>query len=210
MQESKPISAYKQGLRSKIVETAMNDFRARGIRAVRMDDVAAELKISKRTLYEIFENKEVLLYEGTRKYHEDRSRMMALQTERCKNVMEIIMVVMRMKIVEIRSTNPQFYADLLQYPQVARFLESQKERIRKDSAEFFKRGKHEGYFRQEIDPNLISVLFEFLNKYVMEEQLYRTFTFEDIFKNIAALTMRGICTEKGLKILDDILKIGEK
>lgn len=42
MQESKPISAYKQGLRSKIVETAMNDFRARGIRAVRMDDVAAE------------------------------------------------------------------------------------------------------------------------------------------------------------------------
>ena len=52
MQDTKPISAYKQGLRSKIIETALKDFLSRGIRAVRMDDVATELKISKRTLYE--------------------------------------------------------------------------------------------------------------------------------------------------------------
>ena len=41
MQETKPISAYKQGLRSKIIETALKNFRARGIRAVTMDEVAA-------------------------------------------------------------------------------------------------------------------------------------------------------------------------
>ena len=57
MQDTKPISAYKQGLRSKIIETALKDFLSRGIRAVRMDDVATELKISKRTLYEIFGTK---------------------------------------------------------------------------------------------------------------------------------------------------------
>ena len=63
MQETKPISAYKQSLRSKIIETALKAFRAHGIRAVTMDDVATELKISKRTLYEIFGNKEEVLSE---------------------------------------------------------------------------------------------------------------------------------------------------
>ena len=51
MQETKGITAYKQGLRVKILTTAMVDFRQRGIRGVTMDDVATELGISKRTLY---------------------------------------------------------------------------------------------------------------------------------------------------------------
>ena len=62
MQETKAITAYKQGLRVKILTTAMADFRQRGIRGVTMDDVATELGISKRTLYEIFDKKEDLLF----------------------------------------------------------------------------------------------------------------------------------------------------
>jgi len=205
MQETKPISAYKQGLRLKIVETAMKAFRTRGIRAVTMDDVAAELKISKRTLYEIFDNKELLLSVGIQKYYEDRAQNMQVQIAHCKNVMEIVMVFFRKKIDEIRNTNPQFYSDLPQYPKVATYLEAQKEHVRKESAKFFERGKEEGYFRQDINQELVSVFFEALNKYVMEMRLYHQFTFEEIFTNLAFLTLRGICTDKGLKVLDKLL-----
>lgn len=205
MQETKPISAYKQGLRSKIIETAMNAFRTRGIRAVRMDDVAAELKISKRTLYEIFDNKELLLSEGIRKYCEDRTQNIQVLISHCKNVMEIVMVLFRKKIEEIRSTNPQFYSDLLQYPEVANYLIGQKERARSDSAKFFERGKEEGYFRAEINQDLVTIIFEALNNYVVEKRLYQQFTFEEIFTNLATLTLRGICTDKGLKAMDELL-----
>ena len=205
MQETKPISAYKQGLRSKIIETALKDFRARGIRAVRMDDVAAELKISKRTLYEIFGNKEVLLSEVIQKYFECRRQNMQVQIAHCKNVMEIVMVFFRKKIDEIRHTNPQFYADLTQYPQLADYLKKQKEHIRTESTKFFERGKQEGYFRDEFNQELLSVLFEALNKYVMETRLYQQYPFEEIFKNMAFLMLRGICTEKGQKLLDKLL-----
>ena len=54
MQETKGMTLYKQGLKSTILETAMKLFVKNGIRAVRMDDVASELSISKRTLYEIY------------------------------------------------------------------------------------------------------------------------------------------------------------
>ena len=205
MQETKPISAYKQGLRSKIIEAAMNAFRSRGIRAVRMDDVAAELKISKRTLYEIFDNKEVLLFEGIQKYYEDRSLNMQVLISHCKNVMEVVMLVFRKKTDEIRNTNPQSYADLPQYPKVAAYLNAQKERNRSESAKFFERGKEEGYFRPEINQDLVSIVFEALNRYVMENRLYQQFTFEELFTNLAFLTLRGICTEKGLQAMDKLL-----
>ena len=57
MQETKEISAYKQGLKGKILEMAMKAFGEKGIRAVKMDDVAVYLGISKRTLYELYDNK---------------------------------------------------------------------------------------------------------------------------------------------------------
>ena len=50
MQETKDISPYKQGLRDKIIISAMMAFAKKGIRQVKMDDVASELGISKRTL----------------------------------------------------------------------------------------------------------------------------------------------------------------
>ena len=205
MQETKTISLYKQGLRSKIIETAMDAFRARGIRAVRMDDVAAKLKISKRTLYEIFDNKELLLSEGIRKYFEDRTQIMDVHVAHCKNVIEIVMFIFRKKIDEIRSTNPQFFADLPHYPQVAELLKSQRERVRKESAKFFERGREEGYFREEVNQDLVPVIFDAVNQYVMEKRLYKQFSFEQIFTNLTFLMLRGLCTEKGLKVLDKML-----
>ena len=47
--------------RRQIVRTAANAFLDRGYRAVSMSDLAADLAVSKRTLYEHFETKEALL-----------------------------------------------------------------------------------------------------------------------------------------------------
>ena len=90
MQESKEISDYKKNLRGSILETAMHAFAEKGIRAVKMDDVATALGISKRTLYEIFETKELLLFEGIRKYHAERQEYAKQATQQCKNVMEVL------------------------------------------------------------------------------------------------------------------------
>ena len=48
-------------------------------------------------------------------------------------------------------------------------------------------------------------LFDALGEYVMMNQLYRRYTIEDIFKNIIFVSLRGICTEKGVVALDRII-----
>jgi len=49
---------YKKEVKAKILQLATTMFFQYGIRKVKMDDIAARLKISKRTLYEIYQNKE--------------------------------------------------------------------------------------------------------------------------------------------------------
>lgn len=53
----------KRELRERIILTSLEEFRKNGIKSITMDDIAALLKISKRTLYEIFQDKETLLKE---------------------------------------------------------------------------------------------------------------------------------------------------
>lgn len=205
MQESKEISQYKKNLRDKILETAMRAFAQRGIRAVKMDDVASELSISKRTIYEIFSDKESLLFEGMKKYHAERQALAKEKTSQCENVMEVMVAVYRMKVEEFRQTNPLFFVDLVKYPKVSRFLNQQNQQMRKDLLKFMERGIYEGFFREEVNYELAGRLFDALGKYVMVNQLYRQYTIEEIFQNLIFVSMRGLCTDKGVKALDSIL-----
>ena len=81
MQSSKSESSYRNALRGRILDVAMHAFATKGIRAVKMDDIAQSLTISKRTLYELYDNKEKLLLEAThhrRVSHRDRCHCASL------------------------------------------------------------------------------------------------------------------------------------
>ena len=202
MQETKEISPYKQGLRYKIIETAMKAFAANGIRLVKMDDIASELTISKRTLYEIFDKKEDLLYEGVKTYLGERRNQMEIRAGQCNNVMQIILQTYKLKVDEFRHTNPRFYTDLVKYPKVARYLTHQNEQMRSNMTHFIQRGISEGFFREDVNPELAAQLFDAMGKHVMEKKLYYRYSIEDIFKNLIFVSLRGICTTKGIEAID--------
>ena len=202
MQEIKTISAYKQGLKSRILEAAMRAFAEKGIRAVKMDDVAAELGISKRTLYEIYATKEDLIYEGVRQYRELVRVQMEVVARESENVMEILLKVYQLKVNEFRMTNPLFYSDLVKYPRVLRFLNRENQRTRSSYQKFLDRGVMEGYFRDDINFELVSRMFDALGRYITTQQLYKQFSMQELFNNFVFVSLRGLCTEKGIMALD--------
>ena len=51
-------------IKEEIMLTALDLFAQYGIKSVSMDDIAHNMGISKRTIYEFFEDKETLLLEG--------------------------------------------------------------------------------------------------------------------------------------------------
>ena len=58
--------AEKEELRERILNVSTRLFFSRGIRQMKMNDLASELSVSKKTLYEFFADKRALLIEVLR------------------------------------------------------------------------------------------------------------------------------------------------
>ncbi len=57
-------------MKYKIIAKATDMFLRLGFKSVTMDDIASEMSISKKTIYKYFENKELLISEGTMMVHQ--------------------------------------------------------------------------------------------------------------------------------------------
>ena len=205
MQETNDFSPYRRHLKTKIMETAMKAFRTQGVRKVRMDDIAEELSISKRTVYEIFGTKERLVYECVLKYKEDESSKLSELAAHCLNVMEILLIIYKRRIENTKRTNILFYLDLRRYSSVMQLLKERNERNRELCQRFIKRGIEEGYFRPSLDAQLTSLVFDALGRYLMDNHLYERYSIEEIYYNLVFVSLRGMCTEKGLAELERII-----
>lgn len=197
---------YRKELRGRILEVAMQDFIQRGIRAVKMDDIAGSLGISKRTLYEIFPNKESLLLEGIRlKQAMGEEEMAKYVTEKNPNTMDIIMKFYHMQMEELSSLPLTFITEISRYPLVTEFLRKKHQKSEEIANRFFQRGVKEGYFRSDVDYELISRLGEGMTQNAIARQLYFQYEPQYIFRNIIFLFLSGFCTQKGLEYIDNTL-----
>ena len=202
MQEIKDLTPYRQSLRDRILDAAMILFAKHGIRAVKMDDVSHALSISKRTLYELYDNKEQVLLEGVKKYRKKRHEEFLQEVERSKDVMDIILYIYRIKMEAFQLVNPNFYSDLARYPNILASIERDHDEQHKQFMGCMQRGISEGYFRSDLNYDLIGRLFEALGRYMMENELYRSYSMEELFRNMIFVTLRGFCTKKGVDKLD--------
>lgn len=205
MEENRQQTLYRQSLKERILSTAIRAFAAQGIKAVKMDDIAQRLGISKRTLYETFENKEVLLFEAVKRFKSVRDSEMSQMAAQSKNVMDFILYVYRKKMEEFRTVSPAFYSDMERYPAVLSYLNEVRRQNRSNLLDFMHRGVVEGFFREDVDYELAAVMIEASTAYVMEHQLYKQYSLEQIFHNMLFVSLRGICTKRGQTMLDTLI-----
>lgn len=205
MQENPKWTDYRVSLKDRIVEKAFQLFTQQGIRAVKMDDIAHSLSISKRTLYEIYDNKEALLIEVMQKSQCDREKAVKILAGRSRNVMEIILRVFYLRIEQMKDTNPQFFIDLEKYPSVLTMLRSNHEKTRDDFLRFMARGVREGYFRSDVDYELVAFMFTSFYEQVKIESLLEKYSLQSLFYNHVFIIVRGICTQKGIDFLKEFM-----
>ena len=81
----------KENVRELILRTALEQFTSRGIKDVKMDDIASMLSISKRTIYELFNDKEQLLFEALKLHNEKILQEGKLIVRKASHTLEIIL-----------------------------------------------------------------------------------------------------------------------
>ena len=203
MTKSNDPTQYRRELKKKIFSVAMNEFNTRGIRAVKMDDIASALSISKRTLYEIYPTKEALLLECIIRHHQEaRAEMNDYVSRKPRNAVELILKFYYMNMENLAGTPLVFFIDIGKYPQVVNYIRKQHENQREEALAFFQKGVEDGYFRKDVDYALISRLAGKIMQGIFEDRLYEDYDLPHIFRNIILLFLRGFCTVKGLNAID--------
>lgn len=194
-------TTYRQELKGKILVTAMSLFKREGIKRIKMDDIAQALSISKRTLYEIYENKEQLLCEGVVYEYQLRLEQHRQFTEQAENEIEVVMEVIRQDIVRLGGINPLFFSELAKYERVVELLNKEHEEKRLRSMEFVNKGIEHGYFRSDLNYDIISKMSDAVVQHVMMTKMYEEYPLSEIFRNHVDILFRGICTDKGIAAL---------
>jgi len=199
-------SDYKVLLSRRIVEKATEMFLSKGIKAVKMDDVANELSISKRTLYEIFSNKELLLLHCVMAIKEAREEHFKLFDKQGPHTeIEMILEFYRFQLRRAAVVSPNFIKELQKYPAVVKWMEDSHESAKNEAKAFFEQGIANGYFRKDVNYALIHEYSDIAIADAMEKGLMDKYGVQEVFKNITMLYVRGFCTLKGIEELEKLL-----
>lgn len=192
-----------ESARQSIIETALAMFKKSGIKAITMDDIAAAMSISKRTIYELFNDKEDLVLQSIIYQNEKYTEEVTELRKQSTNTMEHIMRVYEKNIVMNCSTNPQFFIDAKKYTKVTEYFKQLHDRDTEKVLEFFRDGVQEGVFRSDINYGLLNLLLHKQFEFIFNSDVFEQYKFDEVYESIMLTMLRGISTEKGRSIIED-------
>lgn len=206
MIEQGKIPSQREELRDRIMETATEAFTTKGIKCITMDDIAAALGISKRTLYEVFSDKETLLRECILKVQLGRDEYLKTVMEHSNNVLEVILAVFQKGIEAFHRTNKRFFEDIKKYPKVYAMMQDRHKSDSESTISFFKTGVSQGIFRDDVNFAIINLLVREQFDVLLNTDICAEYSFIEVYESIMFTYIRGISTEKGAKVLEEFIK----
>lgn len=196
----------------KIVDHVSQMILSLGVKSVRMDDVANSLGMSKRTLYELFGDKEELLSQSIVHMMERRCKNISAQVRDCDNMLEVLM-----KSIKI-FTNSGQVSDMEKRltANLKKFYPAVYEKVQRVHSEWGVQGLQyaldrclaEGYLDPSVDVELMARLFFTSTGVLMSDNdviLPDGVSREEAFGAMVVNFLRGLSTVKGLQLIDEML-----
>lgn len=202
MQAENKIMDKKQA-KERIIDAAIECFVKHGIKAVRMDDIASKLLMSKRTIYELFETKENLVRQALLKTRErQNANTNRMKEEANGDILNLMMNIFKTETQHLADVNPLFFADLAEYPSLVSMSNEDSAARRDRIRSLFDEGIKKGVFRKEVNYDLFIEAFSMQNTVIFKQELYLKYTMLEIFKSYSLSVFRGLLTEEAVKRFD--------
>lgn len=180
-------------------------YRKYGIKSVTMDDVAHELGISKKTLYQFVSDKTELVQMVVEHAGQcNFSAMIKKEVTELNAIEELIEVSQQVNSL-MKDNSPAYEYDLKKYyPDIYQNLMAARRKLMYESMlANIRKGKKEGIYREELDEKIIAKLH-----LLRIENLQSTEIFDEeemhsskFFREVFVYHIHGLATDKGLKIL---------
>ena len=196
-------------IKERIIAKAREQFFRYGVKSVTMDDIAGELGISKKTIYQHFEDKDAIVHQ---------LMMAEMANDKCEwndldgssnNVIEKIvksMDIIRKAFAEI---NPSAFFDIKKYhPKTWQLFQDHKQNFVMDSIrKELLQGIEEGFFRADIKVEILVRMRIEQIEIGFDPHLFPPNKFSLIEVELTMLDhyIRGILTPKGLEVYQEFM-----
>ncbi len=188
-----------------ILETARKLFERYGIKSISMDDIAKELGISKKTLYQQVEGKQDLISQTVMLSMNEEEDLLEKISKNAENAIEEMRGIANYVLDFLNNLNPRLIFDLQKfYPESWSLIEEGHFRfIKKIITDNINRGKQEGLYRDEINTAIIADLYVSNSKhFIIESMMKLDYPPADVFTEMILYHLHGIMSDKGEQLFN--------
>jgi AcrR family transcriptional regulator len=194
--------------RERIIGGAAELFSMYGLKAVTMDSLASHLGMSKRTIYEVFADKDELLIGVLQSMAERQNSLIKKILAESGNAILAIFKLLEINREHFQNMSPAFQADLKKFHHDVLMKKSDKSAMPDYSSNIIiiEKGLKQKLFRKDIDPDLVNRCLFGLGRSVMDNELYpfEKFNRREVIKNSFINYLRGISTPEGIKLINTL------
>jgi len=193
-------------LQENIISVSSRLFEQFGIRSVSIDNVCKELLISKKTFYTLFPQKEDLVDSVLTFQNKNNCDKFSKLFKNKNSIDSLILIIKEIKR-NIESVSQTMFFDLEKYyPRIfEKHMLKNNEEIRLGFEINLRQGIAEGYYREDLDIELISLFhsLQIKNTFELMQQSPKKFPKKRIIEFFLDLMIHMIANEKGLQYLRD-------
>ena len=195
----------------RILSESLRLFMKNGIRSITMDDIAKELGISKKTIYQYVANKTELV-EKVLAYMSEQERIVCIDGDTTKmNAIDILLSVSRNVSRQLKDFNPINAFELQKYyPAIFReFVIRKRDHVFLQVKRNFEQGISEGLYRIDLNIDLVARLYVQKLEDVHNQEFLESvnFGFEKVFEVMFDNHIRGIANAEGLAYYENQIKM---
>ncbi|MCI0752082.1 MAG: TetR/AcrR family transcriptional regulator [Flammeovirgaceae bacterium] len=190
--------------KEKILKGTEDLFMRFGVRSISMDDIARHLGVSKKTLYQHFADKDDLVFWVSNNHLQcDQREFEEMQTSSENAVEELAKISLHMKR-HMEEINPALLFDLQKFHLKAwnLWLKFKNDVIRESVVRNLRQGIKEGYFREDMNPEIMAVVRIELIQFAFDQAVFprEKFKLTEVQLQIFDHFVFGLVTEKGRKL----------
>jgi AcrR family transcriptional regulator len=194
-------------LKDRIIQQAGELFMKHGVKRISMDEIASRLGISKRTIYQNFEDKEDLLLQYIRHLELIKSEYIKDLSKNEHTVVHVFLKTIEMH-KEFDFINIIFIDDVKKYyPKANQELIDQQNRGISFIRQFLEEGMAQSVIRKDLNIEVVSFLLQDSNRTFLDASRLtnKSFTNWELFFTSMINFIRGISTATGIEIVDAFL-----
>jgi AcrR family transcriptional regulator len=200
-----------ENVKERIVKHAAELFAGHGCKSVTMDDIASSMGISKRTIYEIFRDKNSLVEACIHFFYEQGRRDVEQILHSDDNVFSAIVSFAQATSQVMLQLRCNFFREIQKYfPDVfTNTVQQYREQHLRNAKSILLRGQREGLLNENVDADSTAVLMTTITNAMLTGNMFEALGYDrrKMAGNLVYNYMRGISTPKGLKVMERLHEV---